>query len=186
MSGSVKTNCWAGLACRACPGPGRSKNFSPRCAATRRTWAAGFASCCRATWVRSPCSTTFPRRKCARRWNTSPSNGKVSPMSIDFPAETRALLTLHLVPGLGPRLTAALLRRFGSAEGALRASADQLREVPYLGAKLADELAEAIGRVNVESELEQLSKHAVWLLALGSPEYPASLSQIADPPHLLY
>src|SRR5262249_32105356 len=38
----------------------------------------------------------------------------------------------------------------------------------------------------VESELEQLSKHAVWLLALGSPEYPASLSQIADPPHLLY
>jgi len=107
-------------------------------------------------------------------------------MSIEIPAETRALLTLHLVPGLGPRLTAALLRRFGSAEGALRASADQLREVPYLGAKLAGELADAVGRVNVESELDQLSKHGVRLLALGSPEYPASLSQIADPPHLLY
>jgi len=107
-------------------------------------------------------------------------------MPIDLPAETRALLTLHLVPGLGPRLTAALLQRFGSAQNALRASADQLRQVPYLGAKLAGDLTEAIQRVDVESELELLTKHGVRLLALGSPEYPPSVCQIADPPHLLY
>jgi DNA processing protein len=107
-------------------------------------------------------------------------------MSTALQAETRALLTLHLIPGLGPRLTAALLQRFGSAEAVLRASAAQLREVPYLGGKLAADLAEAVQRVNVEREMEQMDRHGVRLLVLGTPEYPAPLSQITDPPHLLF
>jgi DNA processing protein len=107
-------------------------------------------------------------------------------MKPDHPAETNALLTLHLVPGLGPRLTAALLQKFGSATAALRASAAQLQDVPYVGAKLAGELAEAVGRVNIEKELEQLDRHGVRLLALGNPDYPTALAPIPDPPHLLY
>lgn len=107
-------------------------------------------------------------------------------MTVDSNLETRALMTLHLVPGLGPRLTAALLQRFGSAVAVLRASAAQLHEVPYVGGKLAGELVEAVGRVNVDAELEQMVQHGVRLLVLGTPEYPAALAQITDPPHLLY
>ena len=44
--------------------------------------------------------------------------------------ELRDLLALRLVPGLGPRLTAALLRHFGSAAAVRRAAAAQLRQVP--------------------------------------------------------
>ena len=107
-------------------------------------------------------------------------------MSSELPLETRALLTLHLIPGLGPRLTAALLQRFGSAAAVLHTSAEQLCEVPYLGSKLAEDLAAAAQRVNLEREVEQLERHNVRLLALGTAEYPAVLAPIPDPPHLLY
>jgi DNA processing protein len=100
--------------------------------------------------------------------------------------EVRALLTLHLVPGLGPRLTAALLQRFGSAENVLQQPPGRLREVPYLGAKLADDLAQAVRQVNVDAELERMARYGVRLLALGSPDYPAAIASITDPPHLLY
>jgi DNA processing protein len=107
-------------------------------------------------------------------------------MSQSLSAEARALLTLHLVPGLGPRLTAALLERFGSAEAVLQAPADQLCEVPYLGIKLAADLAEAVQRVDVDAELERMARHRVHLLTLGQPEYPSALAQISDPSHVLY
>ena len=100
--------------------------------------------------------------------------------------EIRALLTLHLVPGLGPRLTAALLQRFGSAENVLQQPPGRLREVPYLGGKLADDLARAVRGVNVDAELERMVRHEVRLLALGGPSYPAAIASITDPPHLLY
>src|SRR5262245_41744006 len=96
--------------------------------------------------------------KFGKPWNNRTANATVSPMYSDLPAETRALLTLHLIPGLGPRLTAALLLRFGSAEAVLRASAEQLREVPYLGSKLAEDLAAAAQRINLEREIEPARK----------------------------
>src|SRR2546430_2350475 len=107
-------------------------------------------------------------------------------MAIQISDEMRALLTLHLVPGLGPRLTAALLERFGTAEAVLQAPADQLREVPYLGAKLAADLAEAVQRVDVDAELERMTRHRVHLLTLGQPDYPAALAQTPDPSHVLF
>ncbi len=107
-------------------------------------------------------------------------------MSCDLAPETRALLTLHLIPGLGPRLTAALLQRFGSAQAVLRASPAQLREVPYLGAKVAGELAQAATRVQVDAECERMARYGVRLIVLGTPDYPSSLAQIDGPPHLLY
>ncbi len=51
--------------------------------------------------------------------------------------ELRDLLALNLVPNLGPRLTAALLRHFGSAGAVRRATATQLRQVPLIGPKLS-------------------------------------------------
>jgi DNA processing protein len=105
-----------------------------------------------------------------------------SPVSSDV----RDLLALHLVPGLGPRLTAALLERFGSAAAVLRASPDQLREVPRIGSTLAAALREGVARADVDAELAQMERHDVDLLALGSADYPAPLATIPDPPHLLY
>ena len=107
-------------------------------------------------------------------------------MSASLTAEVRDLLALHLVPGLGPRLTAALLERFGSAAGALRAREAELGEVPQIGPKLARSFARAMGEVDVAAEVGRLERSGVRLVALGTPEYPAALETIPDPPHLLY
>jgi DNA processing protein len=101
-------------------------------------------------------------------------------------AEARALLALHLVPGLGPRLTAALLERFGSAEAVLRADVEELRQVPYLGEAVAQAVHQAAAQADVDAELEMMARHNVHLRVLGTPDYPASLASIATPPHLLY
>ena len=101
-------------------------------------------------------------------------------------AELQALLTLHLVPGLGPRLTAALLKRFGSAQAAVRAGQEEFRQVPHIGDKLAHNLHQAMQTADVSAECDLIARHQVHLLRLGTPEYPKALATIFDPPHLLY
>jgi DNA processing protein len=107
-------------------------------------------------------------------------------MSESLSPELRALLALHLVPGLGPMRTAALLERFGSAAAVLQASPAELTEVPHVGPKLAGDLHAAAGRNDVDAELGRMAKHGARVLALGTPEYPESLATIPDPPHIVY
>ena len=56
---------------------------------------------------------------------------------MQLSSEERDWLSLHLVPGIGPRLAAALLRRFGSAAAVLQASESALLEIPHLPAATA-------------------------------------------------
>jgi DNA processing protein len=73
-------------------------------------------------------------------------------MGMPLDDDVRDLLALQLTPGLGPRLTTALLERFGTARGALSAGAAELCGVPQIGDKLADKLVRAMARVNVAAE----------------------------------
>jgi DNA processing protein len=107
-------------------------------------------------------------------------------MSPAVAPDLRDLLALHLLPGLGPVRTAALLERFGSAGAVLRAAAAQLRAVPHIGEKLSEDLPRAAATVDVDAELALIAKHGVHLRALGTPDYPLALSHISDAPHLLY
>jgi DNA processing protein len=100
--------------------------------------------------------------------------------------ELRDLLALTLVPGLGPRLTAALLERFGSATAARNARSDELRRIPHIGETLAFQFAEALRNAEVEAEIVLLNKHGVALAAINGPDYPAALATIVDAPQLLY
>src|SRR5205085_12540014 len=87
---------------------------------------------------------------------------------------------------MGPRLTAALLRQFGSAAAVRQAAAEELRQVPQIGDKLSQNFAAALRSVDVDAECALLARHATGLIALGTPGYPTALAQIADPPPLLY
>jgi len=101
-------------------------------------------------------------------------------------AELRDLLALHLTPGVGPRITAALLERFGSPAAVLRAPESQLRDVQYVGPKLAQSLTQAAGNPDIDVELERVAKGQIRLIVKGAPDYPASIASIPDPPLLLY
>jgi DNA processing protein len=107
-------------------------------------------------------------------------------MPDDLSPDQLDLLALNLIPNLGPRLTAALLTHFGSAGAVRQASADRLRQVHLIGEKLSREFAAALAAVDPARECDLIAQHGVRLLGLGSPTYPTSLSQIPDPPHLLY
>jgi DNA processing protein len=107
-------------------------------------------------------------------------------MSPPLSDDLRDLLALQLVPGLGPRRTAALLAHFGGAGRARRARASELMEVPLIGPKLADDIGRRLGDADVDAEIARMAKAGVRLLVLGTPEFPAGVATITDPPHLLY
>lgn len=103
-----------------------------------------------------------------------------------FQQEIQANLALALVPGLGPKLTAALLSHFGSASAALSATAAQLIEVPLVGDKLAQSFAASFRTVDVKKELDRLEKHGVSPVLKSDPRYPPRLTTIDDAPSLVY
>jgi DNA processing protein len=107
-------------------------------------------------------------------------------MAIPLSDDVGDLLTLSLVAGIGPRLTAALLERFGSAAVALHASIADLCAIPYITPRLAESIRQAPERSDAAAERERMERHGVRLIALGKADYPSSLANIPDPPYLLY
>jgi DNA processing protein len=107
-------------------------------------------------------------------------------MSHAVSDDLRHLLALQLTPGLGPRLTAALLARFGTAERVRLATADQLADVPMIGTVLARKFADALRSVDVDAEVQRIEGAGVRLFAAGTPDYPPMLASLEDAPSLLY
>ncbi len=97
-----------------------------------------------------------------------------------------AALRLSLVPGIGPRIYQHLLDHFGSAENVLSAAPAQLREVEGVGAKVAGAIALACQQVDIEPQLQICSEHNISILIKGSEQYPERLTEIYDPPNVLY
>ncbi len=100
--------------------------------------------------------------------------------------ELRDLLKLTLIPGLGPRLTAAMLERFGTATAACQATEYELSQITHIGTKLAHAFADALQTTDLDAEIERVEKLGVNLVALSAPSFPHLLATIPDPPHLLY
>ncbi|MSR32414.1 MAG: DNA-protecting protein DprA [Gemmataceae bacterium] len=100
--------------------------------------------------------------------------------------ELHPWLVLNLVPGLGPRLTEALVKSFGSPQLVLKASPEALAQVQHISLDLAHKLHDAFRRVSPDGEFQAMEQYGARALLLGQPGYPAALATIHDPPHLLY
>jgi DNA processing protein len=95
-------------------------------------------------------------------------------------------LALALTPGLASRLSARVLRKFGSPEGVFRASLPEI-ESCRLPAPVAQAIVKKESFKRAEKELDGVRKIAnCSLLNWTEPEYPQNLLQIYDPPVLLY
>jgi DNA processing protein len=95
-------------------------------------------------------------------------------------------LTLCLTRGIAARLSARLLKQFGSPESIFRAPLPQLE-----GCELPAATAQAIFKKEAfkRAENELAAIRAIpgcQLLTWSEPEYPQTLLQIYDPPVLLY
>ncbi len=94
-------------------------------------------------------------------------------------------LALTLTPGIAARLSARLLREFGSPDGIFRAPLTRLE-----GCNLPAPVAQAIYKKQTfwraEKEVDSMRRIGCRVLNWSEPEYPQSLLQIYDPPVLLY
>src|SRR6266540_4466329 len=101
------------------------------------------------------------------------------------PHMIRDWVALNMTPGIGPRVAAKLLERFGSAEAvydAGRAELEQLRLLPEaVDIIIAREL-----QLRAEVEIESVRKLGADLLILDDGVYPSLLREIYDPPITLY
>ena len=100
-------------------------------------------------------------------------------------AERDAVMRLSLVSGVGPRIFDDLLKCFGSAQAVLNASVDQLRSISGVGVQLAASIRNA-GQIDIQSVQDLCQKHSIQILDRGSLQYPKLLTQIHDPPNILY
>jgi DNA processing protein len=94
-------------------------------------------------------------------------------------------LALTLTPGIAARLSARLLREYGSPEGVFRA--------PLTGIEACNVPAPAAQAIfkkqlfwRAEKEVDALRKVGGKLVNWREPEYPQALLQIYDPPVMLY
>jgi DNA processing protein len=95
-------------------------------------------------------------------------------------------LALALTPGVASRLSARLLRHFGSPEGVFRASLTALESCQIPG-QVTRAIVKKESFPRAEKELAGIGKIAgCSLLNWTEPEYPQTLLQIYDPPVLLY
>ena len=95
-------------------------------------------------------------------------------------------LSLGLTPGLASRLSARLLKEFGSPEEIFRAPLRQL-EACNLPSPVAQAVFKKEAFKRAEKELAGVRKiEGCRLINWMEPEYPQTLLQIYDPPVLLY
>jgi DNA processing protein len=94
-------------------------------------------------------------------------------------------IALNMTPGIGPRVAAMLLERFGAAEAVFNASRAELE-----GVRLRPETIESImARDLLETaaaEIERVRSLGGDVLILDDGTYPALLREIFDPPITLY
>src|SRR6267378_1145772 len=94
-------------------------------------------------------------------------------------------LAMTMTPGVAARLSARLLREFGSPEAVFRASLTAL-EACNLPAPAAQAIFKKQNFWRAEKEVAALKAVGAKLVNWTEPEYPQSLLQIYDPPVMLY
>lgn len=95
-------------------------------------------------------------------------------------AELNALLELKVLPGIGDRLLSDLIARYGSPAEALKAPATEL------GEEAARLRGTAEVRRKVDRALRTIETEGIRVLRAGEPRYPEVLTELHDPPPLLF
>ncbi len=93
-------------------------------------------------------------------------------------------LTLSLIHGLGGEHARRLLKKFGSPEAVLAATADSLK--PFVKPDIASAIRKGADEKALSAAMTWLEDHDNHVFTLGDPDYPKALLNIPDPPLLLY
>jgi len=100
--------------------------------------------------------------------------------------ETEACIALNMVPGMGPVRLRTLLETFETPQRILVAGEAALRAAKGVGKETADTIASWESHVDLTAELKRIADFGAKVITLRSPEYPAALRTIHNPPLVLY
>jgi len=100
--------------------------------------------------------------------------------------EDEAYIALNMIPKLGPVRVKRLLEKFASPEKILSATAADLRKVEGIGAEVAHSIRRWEDHADLPEELRLIRDFGARVVTLASPDYPALLRDIHDPPVVLY
>lgn len=94
-------------------------------------------------------------------------------------------IALTLTPGLGATRTRRLIEHFGSVQGVFHATLTEL-EATGIQAVSAQSLGTGRSLELADEELAKVAAAGAHVITMDSPEYPAQLKQIYDPPLVLH
>ena len=101
-------------------------------------------------------------------------------------ADTKSLIHLNLIPGIGNHTIRRLLGAFGSAEKSIAATSEELAQIDGLTPDVRQQLIDGRSRAPLAQELELIDQHQCHIVTISDDTYPPLLKQIDDPPVLLY
>lgn len=100
--------------------------------------------------------------------------------------ETKTMLRLSMLPGVGPRILTGLLDRFGSAEKTLQAADAQLASVHGVGPKLVHVIRTASHHIDVDAIIQWCAEQDVTVVSSEDEDYPQPLFDLPDAPPILF
>ena len=112
-------------------------------------------------------------------------NGEISANNDTTAEPIENIVRLALTRGVGTRLYRKLVAAFGSAGAVARASIRQLKAVDGVGDAVAEAIASGSDAEAAE-QLELADQLGAEIIPVDSPDYPANLRNIYDPPLVLY
>ena len=101
-------------------------------------------------------------------------------------ADTKSLIHLNLISGIGNHTIRRLLAAFGSAEKSIAATSAELAQIDGLTPDVRQQLIDGRSRAPLAQELELIEQHQCHIVTINDDTYPPLLKQIDDPPVLLY
>lgn len=99
-------------------------------------------------------------------------------------SEEEAFVGLSFATGIGPVRARGLLKEYGSASRAYLARDRKIKQI--LGLKIYDNFIEFRKSFNPVQEIEKLKQQKIFFITQQNKEYPKLLSQIPDPPIVIY
>lgn len=89
-------------------------------------------------------------------------------------------------PGIGPRKTLELIKKFSSLENIFAAEYQDLIQIPGVKDKLARAILSEPDEALLEGQLKLIDKYDVKMVTLWDENYPSILREIYDPPIALF
>ncbi len=102
------------------------------------------------------------------------------------PGGLAAWIALQMVPGIGRVTLERLIRHFGSAEGVWKARPNEFLRISKLSPRVQEALARGPDEQAVRRVINLIDEIGAWAITFMDKDYPPLLSEITNPPPLIY